>query len=107
MKVAQFHKPGGVEVIKYEDAPIPKPGSGEILVKNAYCGVNFIDTYMARLTSIDLRYFRGGLYPASKSPMIFGGEAAGTVEALGEGVTGFKKGDRVAIKAGQVDSQIL
>jgi NADPH:quinone reductase-like Zn-dependent oxidoreductase len=39
--------------------------------------------------------------------MIFGGEAAGTVEALGEGVTGFKKGDRVAIKAGQVDSQIL
>ena len=47
MKVVQFHKPGGVEVIKYEDAPIPKPGTGEILVKNAYCGVNFIDTYMA------------------------------------------------------------
>jgi len=47
MKVVQFHKPGGVEVLKYEDAPIPKPGSGEILVKNAYCGVNFIDTYMA------------------------------------------------------------
>jgi NADPH:quinone reductase len=44
MKVIQFHKPGGVEVLKYEDVPIPKPGKDEILVKNAYCGVNFIDT---------------------------------------------------------------
>jgi NADPH2:quinone reductase len=45
MKVVQFHEPGGVEVLKYEDAPIPKPGKGQVLVKNEYCGVNFIDTY--------------------------------------------------------------
>lgn len=45
MKVIQFHKPGGVEVLKYEDAPIPKFGKDEVLVKNEYCGVNFIDTY--------------------------------------------------------------
>ena len=102
MKVIQFYKPGGVEVLKYEDVAIPTPGKDQILVKNAYCGVNFIDTYSRYLTFLENRYFRNGLYPAPKTPLVLGSEASGTVEAIGEGVTGFKTGDRVAFRSGEV-----
>jgi NADPH2:quinone reductase len=44
MKVVQVTKPGGIEALEYTDVPIPKPGKGEVLVRNAYAGVNFIDT---------------------------------------------------------------
>ncbi len=64
--------------------PIPKPGPGEVLVKIAYSGVNFVDTY-----------HRAGLYPLPL-PGVLGSEAAGTVESVGEGVTGFHVGDQVA-----------
>lgn len=87
MKVVQVTKPGGIEVLEYIDVPIPKPGKGEVLVRNAYSGVNFIDTY-----------FRSGLYPLARNPFVLGQEGAGTVEAVGEGVSTFKKGDRVAYK---------
>lgn len=43
MKAVQITKPGGVEALQYTDVPIPKPEKGMVLVKNAYCGVNFID----------------------------------------------------------------
>jgi NADPH2:quinone reductase len=70
--------------MKLVDAPVPTPGAGQALVKVAASGVNFIDVY-----------FRIGLYKA-ELPFTPGNEAAGTVEAVGEGVTDVKPGDRVA-----------
>jgi NADPH2:quinone reductase len=84
MKAIVVHKPGGPEQLSYEEVPIPQPGPGQVLIKIAAIGVNFIDVY-----------HRTGLY---KLPIPFtpGQEAAGTVEAVGEGVTRFAPGDRVA-----------
>jgi NADPH2:quinone reductase len=84
MKAVYIEQTGGVEALKYGDQPKPKPGTGEVLVKVAFSGVNFIDTY-----------HRSGLYKLPM-PAIIGSEASGTVEELGEGVTGFKSGDPVA-----------
>ncbi len=84
MKAVYIDQPGGPEALVYGDRPKPAPAAGEVLVKVAYSGVNFIDTY-----------HRGGLYKLPL-PAIIGSEAAGTVEAVGEGVTQFKPGDRVA-----------
>ena len=66
------------------ERPVPEPGEGEVLVKLAASGVNFIDTY-----------HRTGLYKIPL-PAILGSEGAGTVERVGAGVTGFAVGDRVA-----------
>ena len=44
MKAVQITKPGGVEALQYNEVPVPVPGKGEVLVRNAYSGVNFIDT---------------------------------------------------------------
>ncbi|MFJ6358937.1 quinone oxidoreductase family protein [Pseudarthrobacter oxydans] len=79
---------GGPEVLTYEDVERPDPGPGQLLVKVGAAGVNFIDTYK-----------RSGTY---KVPFPFtpGSEAAGTVEAVGDGVTGFVPGDRVATAEG-------
>src|SRR5690606_35600568 len=86
VKAIRIHEHGGPEGLRYEDVDPGKPGKGEVLVRHTAIGVNFIDTY-----------FRSGLYPAPGGlPMIPGGEAAGVVVALGEGVTGLKEGDRVA-----------
>ena len=49
MKAVQITKPGGVEALQYNDVPIPKPEKGQVLVRNAYSGVNFIDTYSFQL----------------------------------------------------------
>ena len=79
-------KAGGPEVLHEIDLPTPTPKAGEVLVKHNAIGVNFIDTY-----------FRSGLYPwPVDKDLVLGSEAAGTVAALGEGVTGFAVGDRVA-----------
>ncbi len=79
-------KAGGPEVLHEIDLPTPAPKAGEVLVKHNAIGVNFIDTY-----------FRSGLYPwPVDKDLVLGSEAAGTVAALGEGVTGFAVGDRVA-----------
>ena len=75
---------GGPEVLSYTELPDPTPGPGQLLVRVAAAGVNFIDTYR-----------RGGVYPMDY-PHVVGVEGAGTVEALGDGVTGFTVGDRVA-----------
>ena len=84
MKAIQIQQTGGPEVLTLTDLPIPTPGPGEVLIKIAASGVNFIDIY-----------YREGRYKAAL-PFIDGQEAAGTVEALGHGVTGFAPGDPVA-----------
>ncbi|WP_457647731.1 quinone oxidoreductase family protein [Profundibacter sp.] len=79
-------KAGGPDVLHEIDLPTPAPKAGEVLVKHNAIGVNFIDTY-----------FRSGLYPwPVDKDLVLGSEAAGTVAALGDGVTGFAVGDRVA-----------
>ena len=75
---------GGPEVLKYAAGPDLTPGPGQLLVKVAAAGVNFIDTY-----------YRKGAYPRPL-PFTPGAEFAGTVEAVGDGVTGFQVGDHVA-----------
>jgi len=84
MKAIRVSQTGGPEVLQYVDVDDPKPGAGEALVRIEAIGVNFIDVY-----------HRTGLY---KLPLPFspGSEAAGVVEAIGEGVDSLKKGDRVA-----------
>lgn len=84
MLAIQAARAGGPEVLEAIDLPTPAPGPGQILVRHQAVGLNFIDTY-----------HRTGLYPL-KMPAVLGLEAAGVVEALGEGVTRFKTGDRVA-----------
>ena len=85
IKAIRIHSPGGPEVMKWEDVPRPEPGQGEALVKQEAVGLNYIDVY-----------FRSGLYKAPMMPLIIGQEGAGTVVAVGAGVTTVKPGDRVA-----------
>jgi NADPH:quinone reductase len=84
MKAIQIQSAGGPEVLQLVDLPIPQPEAGQVLIRIEATGVNFIEIY-----------FRKGVYKAS-FPLIPGSEAAGTVEELGPGVTGFKAGDAVA-----------
>ncbi|KAL8730697.1 MAG: hypothetical protein Q9166_003889 [cf. Caloplaca sp. 2 TL-2023] len=74
MKAVQIEETGGTEVLQYKDIPVPTPTDNEVLVKNDYIGVNYIDTY-----------FRTGLYPNPK-PMVLGREGSGTIAALGSQV---------------------
>lgn len=90
MKGVVIEKTGGVDVLLHKtDLPVPKPAAGEVLVKNDFVGVNFIDTY-----------FRSGLYPAPSFPYILGREAEGTIVATGSSsgeadLHGLKEGDKV------------
>lgn len=84
MLAIQAVKAGGPEVLEAVDLPVPAPGPGQILIRHAAVGLNYIDTY-----------HRSGLYPL-KMPAVLGLEAAGAVEAVGEGVDRFIVGDRVA-----------
>lgn len=88
MKAIQVSRTGGPEVLELVDLPTPKPGPGEILVRQEAVGLNYIETYQ-----------RSGLYP-SPLPFVLGGEGAGVVEKLGEGVTRHAVGDRVAYAGG-------
>jgi NADPH2:quinone reductase len=84
MLAIQAVRAGGPEVLEAVEVPQPSPGPGQVLVRHHAIGLNFIDTYQ-----------RSGLYP-TPFPVVLGQEAAGTVEAVGEGVDRFKAGDRVA-----------
>ena len=85
-KIVRIHKTGGPEVMELENAEIPAPGAGEVAIRHDAIGLNFIDTY-----------FRSGLYPAPNGlPLTPGNEGAGTVIAVGDGVTELTVGDRVA-----------
>ncbi len=78
-------KAGGPEVMEWVDLPISKPGPGEVLLRQTAVGVNFIDVY-----------YRSGLYPWPGASIVPGAEAAGVIEAIGDGVSGYRIGDRVA-----------
>jgi NADPH2:quinone reductase len=81
--VIRIHKHGGPEEMKFEQVDLPPPGPGQVRLRQTAVGLNFIDVYT-----------RTGLYPG-QTPAVLGVEAAGVVEALGEGVTSIKVGDRV------------
>lgn len=83
-RMARIEAVGGPEVIQWVVVDLPPPGPGEVRMRNTAVGLNFIDTY-----------HRSGLYPVPL-PSGLGGEAAGVVEAVGEGVSDFAPGDRVA-----------
>lgn len=83
-KGIRIHETGGPDVMKWEDIEVGDPGPGQVRIKQTAVGLNYIDVY-----------FRTGLYPA-ELPAIIGMEAAGVIEAVGEGVTEFAVGDRVA-----------
>jgi NADPH2:quinone reductase len=84
MKAIRVHKCGGAAALTYEDIPVPEPKAGEARVKIEAIGLNYIDIYQ-----------RTGLYPIP-TPFTLGMEGAGVVEAVGDGVTEVKFGDRVA-----------
>jgi NADPH2:quinone reductase len=84
MLAIQTTKIGGPEVLEAVDLPVPEPSAGQIRVRHHAIGLNFIDTYQ-----------RSGLYPM-RMPAVLGQEAAGVVDAIGEGVVGWALGERVA-----------
>ena len=87
MKAVRYHATGGPEVLQLDDVDAPSAGAGQLLVKVAAASINRID--LSR---------RAGQLPQPGNaplPVIPGQELAGTVEAVGEGVTGFSPGDRV------------
>jgi NADPH:quinone reductase len=84
MRAVRVHENGGPDVLRIEDIPVPEPGDGQVRIRVAASGVNFIDVY-----------HRTGGYPR-ELPFTLGVEAAGTVDAVGRGVTDRSEGDRVA-----------
>ncbi|MCW4151565.1 NADPH:quinone reductase [Halomonas sp. 18H] len=85
----EFSQTGGPEVLQLVETSVAAPGEGEVRVRHHAVGLNFIDIY-----------FRTGLYPAPSLPSGLGTEAAGVVEAVGEGVEHLAVGDRVAYAQG-------
>ena len=82
-KAVRYHKQGGPEVLQIDDVQVGEPGPGQVRIRHTAIGVNFVDTYQ-----------RSGLYPMPL-PQTAGNEAAGVIDAVGPGVKGLKKGDRV------------
>ncbi|PVI03555.1 NAD(P)-binding protein [Periconia macrospinosa] len=87
MKAVQIDQTGGVDVLQYRDVAVPSElKEGEVLIKNEYIGINYIDTY-----------FRGGVYSPPSFPYTLGREGAGTIAALGPGTpSDLKLNGRVA-----------
>lgn len=82
----RVHETGGADALRWEEVPMPVPGAGEVLLRHTAVGLNYIDVY-----------YRSGLYKAPGGvPFTPGLEAAGVIEAVGEGVEAFKPGYRVA-----------
>lgn len=80
----RIHQAGGPEVLSWDEIEVGAPGPGQVRIRQTAVGLNYIDVYM-----------RTGLYPL-ELPAVLGMEAAGVVEAVGEGVAGLSEGDRVA-----------
>ena len=91
MKAVRIHEDGGPEVLRYEDAEDPVAGPGEVLIRLKAASLNHLDIWV-----------RKGL-PSVPKPRTLGADGAGLVAALGEGVTGFREGDRVVINPGLDD----
>jgi len=85
VKAIRIHKPGGPDALVWDDVEVDAPGPGQVRLKQTAIGLNYIDVY-----------HRTGLYPLPELPTPIGLEAAGVVEAVGEGVTELAVGDRVA-----------
>ncbi len=92
MKAIKFHKTGGPDVMQYENITLDAPGPREVRMRHTAIGLNYLDTY-----------FRSGAYPLPL-PSGLGSEGAGVIEAVGDGVTSLKEGDRVAYGAGPIGS---
>ena len=89
VKAIRFHEFGGPEVLKYEDIEVGDPGPGEVRLRHTAIGFNFLDALV-----------REGRYPVLPDlPAVPGAEAAGIIEAVGDGVDGFNVGQRVAYAA--------
>lgn len=84
-KAIRIHQYGGPDVLSWEEADVGDPGPGQLRIRHAAVGLNYIDVY-----------HRTGLYPLPDLPWTLGMEGAGHVEAVGDGVSEFKVGDRVA-----------
>lgn len=85
-KAIVIRRHGGPEVLEFTEIDVPAPGPDEVQIRHAAVALNFVDTY-----------YRTGLYrPSGGLPFVAGSEAAGTVIAVGEGVSDFREGDRVA-----------
>ncbi|MCH9019379.1 MAG: quinone oxidoreductase [Proteobacteria bacterium] len=84
-KAIRIHRPGGPEQMVWEEVAVGDPGPGEARVRHTAVGLNFIDVY-----------HRSGLYPLPALPATIGMEAAGVVEAVGDGVDDLAAGDRIA-----------
>lgn len=84
MRAIRMHETGGPGVLRLDNIDLPSPQRGQVLVRIAAAGVNFVDTYHRR-----------GLYPLDL-PIMLGVEGSGVVEAVGPGVEGVAEGDRVA-----------
>jgi NADPH:quinone reductase len=85
MSAIHIHQTGGPEVLKLQEVDLPKPGKGEVRLRQHAVGVNFIDVY-----------YRNGFYAAPRLPFTPGNEGAGEVVEVGPEVKDFKPGDRVA-----------
>ncbi len=87
MKAVVVEEPGDIEQLKIRELPDPVPGKGEVLIETAYAACNWMDTQKRR-----------GVYPdpSLTYPLILGNEASGRITSLGDGVTDFAVGDRVA-----------
>src|SRR5438876_12254402 len=88
VKAVRIHEDGGPEVLRYEDAPDPEAGSGDVLIRLRAASLNHLDVWI-----------RKGL-PSVPKPRILGADGAGIVEALGEGVDGLELGQPVVINPG-------
>lgn len=91
MKAVRFHEPGGPEVLKYEDAPEPVVGHGEVIIRVRACSLNRIDLWL-----------RSGLYN-TKLPHILGSEFSGDISEIGSEVKNLEVGQRALIYPGLVD----
>lgn len=90
MKAVRIHEDGGPEVLRYEDAPEPVPGDGEVLIRLRAASLNHLDVWV-----------RQGL-PSAPKPRTLGADGAGLVEALGPGTADFEPGQPVVINPGVV-----
>jgi NADPH:quinone reductase-like Zn-dependent oxidoreductase len=88
VKAIRIHEDGGPEVLRYEDAPDPEPGPGEVLIGLRAASLNHLDIWLRR-----------GL-PSAPKPRILGADGAGVVVGLGEGVDRFAEGDEVVLNPG-------
>lgn len=91
VRAIRFSRTGGPEVLSWDEVTLGSPGPGQVFVRHKAVGLNFIDTY-----------HRSGLYPVQSLPSGLGLEAAGVIEAVGDGVTEFAIGDRVAYGTGPI-----